>query len=451
MSNIIPLPTARGANTALDLFLRTGEAHYGQIASLYAEGRVPIRRVIFDASKLKHQLDFVKTLRDDGVELILDTKAAELAAVSRYQGHPSGAPWADGTLHLPDHFDDARCQAFAESIAREAVEKQFDRVFAPTHYLKRGVLDPWFRIDMKLCQVLRNKLDNYGGAHIAIDYVVIIEQANLRDEAVRAALLHQIAPLPFENVVLRASHFGADASAPGLCAFINLLDRFQDLGRPVIVDHVGGLVGRALLAFGVASGIAHGLDEHLRFDATPWDRAQDKSEDDEGKRGGAAKRVSVPLLDKSLTVPELNALAKAKGGHALIVCPDRNCCRSLADMIGNAKRHSITQESRAMEALNRVPDLMRASHFLEADLTQTDRFARQVKDLKPVASELKLRPGQTPEEAAENLVKRMGAHAYRNEKVRSSLEKLHSVRGLDARRMPAARLSERVAFRSRRP
>src|SRR5438270_4338145 len=102
MTNIIPLPTARGAATPIDLFLRVGETHYAQIANFYSEGRVPLRRAIFDASRLKHQLDFVKTLRDDGVELTLDPKAAELAALTRFRGRPSGSPWADGVLHLPE-------------------------------------------------------------------------------------------------------------------------------------------------------------------------------------------------------------------------------------------------------------------------------------------------------------------------------------------------------------
>lgn len=450
MANIIPLPTARGAATHLDLFLRLGEAHYAQIANLYAEGRVPVRRAIFDASKLKHQLDFAKTLRDDGVELILDTKVAELAAPARYQGWPSGAPWADGTLHLPDQFDRARCAAIVDAIAREAVERQFDRVLAPSHFLKEGVLDPWFRIDLRLCQELRDSLNREGGTHIAIDYVIITEQLKLRDEAVRAALMHQLANLPFENVVFRVSHFGADATATGIRAFINILDRFHNFGHPVIVDHVGGLVGRALLAFGVASGIAHGLDEHLRFNATPWNKPPDESEEDDGRKGGPPKRISIPLLDKTLTVPELNALAKAKGGHGLLVCPDRNCCRSLADMIMHAKRHSITQEIRSMDALNRIPDLMRASHFLERELAETDRFARQVKDLKPVASELKPRRGQTPEQAAEGLAKRLADHAHRNEKIRSTLEDLHLVRGLNAPRAPAAHVSARITSSSRK-
>jgi hypothetical protein len=451
MSNIVPLPTARGAATPLDLFLTVGEVHHGQIAILYAEGRATIRRAIFDASRLRHQLNFLNTLRDDGVELTLDPKTAELGALNRFEGYAAGAPWANGTLHLPAQFDELRSRRLVEEIARKAVEKQFDRVLSPSHFLKEGVLDPWFRIDMRLCQMLRIALDQAGGAHIAIDYLVIIEQLKLRDEAVRAALLAQLAALPFENIVFRISHFGSDATASGIRTLITLLERFHNFGQPVVIDHVGGLVGRALLAFGVAGGIAHGLDEHLRFDATPWNRpVREPEPDEEGRSGGAAKRIAIPLFDRTFTVPELTALARANNGGRLMVCPDPNCCRSLQDMITHSKRHSITQEVRAMEGLNRTPDLMRAQNFLDVELAAVDRFGRQVKSLKPVVSELKPRKGQTADQAAESLVRRLTDHAQRNEKMRASLENLHSVRGLDVPRAPAAHMSPRVRNSSRR-
>lgn len=446
MANVIPLPTARGTATRVDLFLRLGEAHYGQVASLYAEGRLSIKRAVFDASKVKHQLDFLKTLRDDGVELMLDTKAAELAALTRFQGRPSSAPWADGTLHQPVQFNEARCLRLAEDIASEAVARGFDRVLSPSHFLADGLPDPWFRIDMRSCVMLRDSLDRLGGKHIAIDYCLIIEESKLRDEAVRSSIINQLSALPFKNLVLRASHFGADAKAPKLRNFINMLERFAAIGHPVIIDHVGGLAGRALLAFGVASGVAHGLDEHFRFNASPWNRPpKDTDEDeDEGRRGGSAKRISIGLLDRSLTAPELNSLARAKGGHRLLVCQDPNCCRSLSDMINHSKRHSITQELKAINSLNNVPDLMRTKHFLENEIADADRFARQVKELKPVSAELKPRPGQTQEQAAESLSSRLSDHALRNEKIRSSLEDLHSVRGLGKPRMAATHVAERV-------
>lgn len=443
MTNVIPLQTARSAATPAELFLRVGESHYGQIASLYAEGKLPVRRAIFDVSKLKHQVDFVNTLRNDQVELTLDTKAAELAASTRYQGNPSGAPWAGGKLHLPEMFDDARCHAFAEHVAQVAIDGGFDRVLSPSHLLREGLLDPWFVIDKRLCEALRKALDQAGGSHIAIDYNLIIEERPLREEAVRSALLHQLGALPFENLVLRASHFGADAEAPKLRAFINMLDRLMTGGRPVIVDHVGGLVGRALLAFGMASGISHGLDEHLRFDGASWSRLPKEGDKEDEGRGGAAKRISIPLLDRSLTVPELTALVNAKGGQRL-VCADRNCCRSLADMTIHSKRHSIFQETKALAALGSVPDLMRAQHFLDKEMAEADRFARQIKELKPVAADLKPRRGQSQEQAAESLSARLSKQALRNEKIRASLENLHSVRGLAAPRVGRAHLSDRV-------
>jgi hypothetical protein len=216
------------------------------------------------------------------------------------------------------------------------------------------------------------------------------------------------------------------------------------MGHPVIVDHVGGLVGRALLAFGAASAVAHGIGELERFDASTWHKVPKDDEEESGGRGGRQKRVSLPLLDKSLTIPEVNALAKAKGGHSLIACSNPNCCRTLADMIANPRRHAITQESIAMAALNRVPDLLRAEHFLKTEMADVDRFGRQLKMLKPAASELKPKPGQTADEAAERFSARMSEWAARTERMRAALENLHQVRGQETPRSVGAFLSDRV-------
>lgn len=450
MANVIPFPNAKGETTAVDLFLRVGEASYVQIEKLYGEGRLPIRRAIFDASKVRHQVNFLKTLQEDGVERILDTKAAELAALGKFKGRAKEAPWADGTsLHLPDQFDDKRCGEFVAEIAREAIARDFDRVLAPAHFLRNAVLDPWFQVDLRLCRLLREALDREGGAHIAIDYPLILEQMKLRDEDVRGALIHQLNSLPFENLLIRASRFGSDAEAPGTRAFIQALDRFHNLGRPIIADHVGGIVGRSLIAFGAASGVAHGVDETMRFDGGSWWKEPEAPKDNE-QRAGPAKRVSVPMLDKHLKVDELTALAKARGGHGLVVCNDPNCCRSLTDMINNSKRHSFRQEKLAYDHLNRIPDLMRARDFIDKELAEADRFARQVKELKPIQSELKVREGQSAEAAAANLTTRLAKQSLRIEKLRSSLENLHTVRGLDAPRAPAARTSPRILDKNRK-
>lgn len=92
---------------------------------------------------------------------------------------------------------------------------------------------------------------------------------------------------------------------------------------------------------------------------------------------------------------------------------------------------------------------MRTQHFLEKEMADADRFARQIKDLKPVATELKPRRGQTHEQAAESLSLRLAAQALRNERIRAGLENLHSMRGLAASRVSPAHLSERVRMGGR--
>lgn len=307
-----------------------------------------------------------------------------------------------------------------------------------------GVTDPWFAVDLRMCEILRAALDNEGGSKIAIDYPIIIDQMLLRDESQRGALVSLLGDRPFQNALIRASNFGDDASAPGLKEYINSLDRLHNLGKPIIADHVGKLAGRAILAFGVASSIAHGLDEHERFSASQWMKFPTKHEDDE-RKGGRAKRVSVFGLDKSLSIPELSALARAKGGHGLIVCNDPSCCRmGLRDMVGNSKGHSATQELRSLASLDAVPDFKRAEYFLANDMANADRMARAVKELKPLESELKPKEGQTAKEAAEKLMARLGLHARRTKKMRSVLENHHAIRGVQAPRVPPVHVVERV-------
>ena len=446
MANVIPLPTARGASSPIGLFLRIGEMSYKQAEVLHHEGRLPIKHAIFDASKFKHQKGFAKTLREAGTEIILDTKAAELAAPAKYSGNAAGAPWADDKLHQLNDFDGANGKALAARIARFAVEEGFDRVISPAHYLKSGVTDPWFGLDLSMCETLRVALDKEGGGEIAIDYPVIIDQMMLRDESQRGALVSRLSDLPFENTLIRASSFGDDTSAPNLKEYINSLDRLHNLGKPIIADHVGKLAGRAILAFGVASRIAHGLDEHERFSASQWAKFPAERDDDE-RKGGRAKRVSIFGLDKSLSIPELNALARARGGHGLIVCNDPSCCRmGLKDMVGNSKGHSITQEMRSLEALGAVPDFKRTDHFLTNDMANADRMARAVKELKPIESELRPKDGQTSTEAAEKLMAKLSLHARRTEKMRSVLENQHAIRGVQAPRVPPVHIVERVQF-----
>lgn len=439
-AEIITLPGTRRPTSAIAHYLRIGDTGHLQLDDLRAENRFPAQRVVVDASRFKYQKPLIEALRANDVEIVLDTKAAELAVPGRYSGYASQAPWAikrEGKILGQDHYCGANSEELIGEFARFVVECRVDAVLAPCHLLRDGTGDTWFKIDQRACEDLRVRLDAEGGAHIAIDYNLIIHHTFLRDEAIRGALIEGLHDLPFQNLWVRASGFGADGTPAGARHFINALSSLHNLGKPIISDHLGGLIGGAAVALGAISGLCHGVGEKERFDASRWDQPPPKRID--GEPRGRASRINVSGLDKSLTIPELNSLAKAWGGRRLMVCQDRQCCpHGLQDMIQNWKAHVLNQRFGSIKRLEEIPDLKRAEHFLNNDIAIADQLSRQIVKLKPVESELKPRKGETVRVAADKLMKRVAAHADRNEKLRSVLVSLNETRGLSAPRAAEA-------------
>lgn len=434
MAEIIPLRSGQQPWSHIGDYLRVGETGHHQLESLIEEDRVRTNRAVFDASGYAFQKELARRFKENGAEITLDPKTAELAAAAKFAGRTASTPWADG-LDTPRTFynrQDAVCLAIAE----HAVCEGFHRVISPTHFLKNGASDPWLQIDVESFKKTRKYLDDLGGRNIALDYGLIVTRNDVVDEAVRGAITASLFDLPFDNLFLRISRFGADASPAQIRRVISSLAGFHNLGRAVVLDYLGGLTAHAALAFGAASGLARGLGDRERFDASAWEKFPAPKKDDD-QNGGAAKRVKIFGLDKSLTIPELNALAKAKHGHRLLVCSDRDCChRGLEGMLADRKAHFATQERKLIGDLEGVPDPKRVEHFLSHELAVADRLARQIKDLKPVESELQPRKGQTAAQAAEKLIARLSEWAQRNEKTRVVLENLHELQEIERSRMP---------------
>lgn len=439
-AEIIPL-MGKSPRSPIAHYLRIGEQSHLQLEDLHAQGRLPIKRAVIDASRFRHQKKLVDLLRADGVELVLDTKAAELAEIGKFGGFARGAPWAtlsEAAPLGPKFFLDEKFGLF-EMMAEFAVRHQFHAVLAPTHFLRSGPNDDWFGVDLIALGRLRKALDNAGGKDIAIDYSLIISHTLLRDEAARGALIDKLSRATFENLWIRASGFGSDATPPGARAYINSLSAFHNLGHPIVEDYLGGLVGLAGLAFGAASGFAHGVGERERFDAGTWHLEPKKADDDEKSKGGRTKRVYVATIDRSLTEPELRALARARGGRRLLVCSDRDCCSGLENMVENWRSHFLQQRVAQVKRIEGVPDLNREADFIERDLALADQQSRQIKDLSPVEDELVPKANESRAEAKERLIKRLQKHAKRDEKLRTTLESLHVTRGTSVPRARPAR------------
>jgi hypothetical protein len=439
-ADIIPLP-GRGPTSPVAHYVRVGEQAHVQLEELHSQGRFPVKRAVIDASRFKHQRKLFDLLRSEGLELVLDTKAAELAEPAKRSGFARGAPWApaeDVRPMGPKFFGDTP-HSVIQQIAQFAVENNFSAVLAPTHFLRQGPNDDWFKVDLAAVSLLRKYLDQFGGKKVAIDYTLIMPQILLRDDAARGALVEGLSRISFENLWIRASGFGSDGTASGARAYINALCALHNLGRPIISDYLGGLIGLAAVAFGAASGIAHGIGERERFDAGSWHLEPKKKDDDEKGKGGRQNRIYVASMDRSLTVPELNALAKARGGRRLLVCGDRDCCSGLDDMINNWRGHFLKQRFEQIQRIENVPDLKREDDFLNRDLALADQQSRQIMQLNPVETELVPMADQTAAEAKEKLIQRLTKHARRDEKLRATLENLHETRGTNAPRARSTR------------
>jgi hypothetical protein len=411
-------------------YLRLGTLHR-QIETLLGSGRMSLDRIVVEASAFSRQHDVITLLAESGREVILDTNAAELSAIGRCTGAAKAAPWAhpDGALQ-PEHFTRKGNHDVIGMIARFASENGFHAVHAPTHFLD-GSTDAWFATDRTACVALRQALDAEGTSHIAIDYELTIKNASLRDPAQRRAFIAGLADLPFDNLWLRVSGFGADASATMLRGYIAAMMDFQRLGKPIIADGVGGLAALATAAFGAAGGVSHGLGEKERFDASDWNKPPTPA------GGGREKRLLIPGLDRLLSLKQVTLLMEAHGARKLLSCSDPSCCpRGLDDTLKNPKAHYLYQRARQFERISRIPEARRTQDFLARDLADAARTARQAAKLKV---------------SDESLAAMLQRTTERLDRMQLILEDLHETTGTHARsaspkqrvRRPGASASKR--------
>ena len=224
---------------------------------------------------------------------------------------------------------------------------------------------------------LRRALDSRGGNNIAIDYPLITTFAALRDPIQRRTFVTSIKGLPFDNLWLRISGFGADATAIGIRRYIAAVSELLRLEKPIIADGIGGLAALSSVAFGAAGGISHGVAEKERFDASSWDKPRTSG------GGGRERRILIPGLDRLLNLKQMDSLMAAPSGRRLCSCSDRSCCpHGWDDTQKDPKGHYLIQRSKQINAVSLIPDSRRVSHFLDHDLADANRIARKISRIR---------------------------------------------------------------------
>jgi hypothetical protein len=419
MDNVVYL---HGQPQEVAQFLRIGSSNHRVLEQLLAAGRLPVQRFVVDAGALIKQADLISALRQSGRELVLDPNVAELSCIGRFQGAARAAPWADPTGPLTSAHFRTRANEFdiIGKIARFTVEQGIRRVQAPTHLLLGGVQDELFAVDSEACRGLRAALDIEGGRDVAIDYPLMISNATLNDPAERKAFLSVLASLPIDSLWLRISGFGSGATAVGMRKYISATQDFHVLQKPIISDGIGGVAALAVVSFGAASGVAHGVAEKERFDASEWNKPPKSG------GGGSGYNILLPGIDRLLKRADAEALLEATGARRLLSCHDRACCpHGFEDTLRDPKGHYLRHRARQYGVLSAIPEQQRAPHFLNRDLAAIDRAARQAAKFKvsnPILGEL------------------LSKNAARLDRVRAVLEDLYKTAGAT---MPPPRLTSR--------
>jgi hypothetical protein len=396
-------------------FIRIGSSGHLQLETLHSSGRLPVNRVVAEAPSLKTQGELLGLLRNAGAEITLDTKVAEL---SEHGSHVPSAQWlasVDKTRPMtPRDFSGDGSRRIAAEVAAFTVANAIDVVLVPSHFVidARSV---WWRIDLQLCADLRQALDEMGGSNIRTDYSLTTAYGTLREPEQRRAFLAGLRDLPFDNLWLRISDFGADATPTALRRYISAVTDFHALRRPLVADQVGGLAALAIAAFGATGAIAHGVSEKERFDVRRWLVPR------KAGGGGQSGRVYFPALDRYFKIDEARALLDVKGARRLLACEDRDCCpRGADDTFNDPKAHFISQRLTQLGDLSETPEERRVSRFLDFHLAPADRRARQAAKLDTADSKTKLALQKTSlrldrmRDVLENLDQTMGREHSRS-------------------------------------
>jgi hypothetical protein len=356
-------------------FLRVGHTGHHKLEALHAADRLGFNRLVFDAAYAVGQADFLRAQKAAGREIVIDLNVAETAMGGRFGSAVGKLPWGNPDRPwAPGDFGATRNDDFAKRFAEFLANIGPSAVLAPVHVVE---VDEWRSIDIRATERPRMELDRVGAKNVAIDHLVIIGAREFRDSGKRAAALDGAGDLPVQNLWVRISGFGATSTGARTRHVIEAARNLQDLGLPLVLDMAGGFAGLSALAFGAFGGISHGAGQRESFDLAHWRKPPN------GKGGGTSPRAYVPGLDRYLTEEQLQAFFAVRGTKARFACADSSCCtHGHEDMLENGHAHFITQRSRQLEALSKIPPSRRAENFLLRQLDPAVRSTRQASKLK---------------------------------------------------------------------
>ncbi len=429
---VVQFPKGQKLRTPVAQFFRIGDSHV-KFGEMHASGHLPLSRVVFEAGRFNRQNALATQLKSENVEITLDTGAAELSSPARFATFVRHAPWLEEVPKKPlgpSDFNDGAIERMAEM----AIKSGADRILAPTHFLGDKNYDAWLAVDAASCASLRRALDRLGGEHIRIDYPILQTVQGLIDPDARKALVETISNLPIDACWMRLSGLGKEPGPQKVRTLIRMLGGLHNLGKPIILDYCLGVNAEAAEAFGVSSGAAGGILELDQFNARDWHKPPEERDPD--AKFGRPRIVQVPGLGRGFRAHEFELLARARGGRKLLLQSEHVSAPSIDEMVRTRKQIQALHIARSQAALQDVPDLNRAGHFLSQTVATAERRAKDISFLKPTEAQAK-----AADVDLGSLLKRTRTHAETIGKVADALEKLHEERGTDSPRARACDLN----------
>jgi hypothetical protein len=365
-----PIPRlVRPAPDPLGLYFHIRRNDHRAVLNMIATGNLACFGGVFDATNLDRHNELLDQILSRNLDAILDTRTQPSATIGGYSDSLGRLPWGAGRPHTPADFSGTAGQRLIATIGDCAIERGFTQVLAPTHLL-RSAHDEWLEIDIETIIRLREYLDSKNASHISIIYSLAITYAMLRNPQQRYEVIEALQGIPCVALWLKIDGFGSTSTPTAVLSYIDAAKDFRELELPLVADHVGGLAGLSLLAFGATGGLAHGITQGESFHTGNWRRPRS------GNGFSQHPRVYFQHIDMLLKPGDARLMLQTSSrAKAILGCGDSNCCpRGLTDMIQNPARHFLYQRMNEVAALSRIPEQLRAQQFLDQYLRPaTDR------------------------------------------------------------------------------
>lgn len=416
---LIRFRPVRSAPQPLGLYFRVGRNDQRDLLNLIAAGDAGCFGLVLDPTLVGTQKEIRDRALARRLDVILDPRTQPAALIGGFTPSLGKLPWGLGRMHERRDFEGVDGRRLIGGMAQFVLDHGFTQVLAPTHLL-REESEPWFETDLESASTMRDELNRRGGEAIPVVYPLAISYALLRNQGQREYLVEELKKAPIDSLWLQVDGFGASSTGAAVRTFLETATDFHALGKPIVADRAGGVVGLSLLAFGGVGGLSHGVTVGQSFDSAHWRRPRAQNS------FGSAHKVYLPQIDMQLSRKEAETLfALGPKARAHFVCRDTSCCpRNMADMTENAARHFLYQRINEVAGLSQIPDAFKPARFVEEHLRMaTDRLV--------AAAAL---PFKDPEFA-----KRVHHQRKRLDMMRVILGKLANAAPLSVARLPKAR------------